>query len=68
MSWTLNILKRNHPKIKGYILTMDYPGNHRPLGTFEPYTTGEFSKYPHIWKPVYYQDVIREEKLKDLGI
>ena len=68
MSWTLNILKRNHPKIKGYRLIADYPGNHRPLGYFEPYTTGEYSRYPHIWKPVYYQDVIREEKLKDLGI
>ena len=59
---------RKHPKIKGYKLIMDYPGNRRPLGTFEPYTTGEFSKYPQIWMPVYYDDVIRDKKLKKLGI
>ncbi len=62
------IFKRKHPKIKGYKLIMDYPGNRRPLGTFEPYTTGEFSKYPQIWMPVYYDDVIRDKKLKKLGI
>jgi len=59
---------RKHPEIKGYVLIMDYPGNRRPLGTFEPYTSGEFSKYPQIWKPVYYEDVIRDKKLKQLGI
>jgi hypothetical protein len=42
------IFKRKHPEIKGYVLIMDYPGNRRPLGTFEPYTSGEFSKYPKI--------------------
>ncbi len=62
------IFKRKHPEIKGYKLIMDYPGNRRPLGTFEPYTTGEFSKYPQIWMPVYYDDVIRDKKLKKLGI
>ncbi len=59
---------RRHPEIKGYILIADYPSNKRPLGTFEPYTTGLFSKYPHIWKPVYYDDVIRDKKLKSIGI
>lgn len=59
---------RKHPEIKGYVLIMDYPGNRRPLGTFEPYTSGLFNKYPHIWKPVYYEDVIRDNKLKQLGI
>lgn len=61
-------MRRRHPEIKGYILILDYPGNQRPLGTFEPYTTGQFSQYPHIWKPVYYEDVIRDKKLKKLGI
>lgn len=45
---------------------MDYPGNTRPLGTFEPYTTGEFSKYPEIWKVVYYENVKRDKVLKEL--
>lgn len=60
--------RRKHPEIKGYRLIMDYPGNQRPLGAFEPYTSGEFSKYPKIWEPVYYEDVIRDKKLKQLGI
>jgi hypothetical protein len=59
---------RRHPEIKGYILINDYPGNKRPLGSFEPFTTGQFSKYPHLWKPLYYNDVIRDKKLNQLGI
>jgi uncharacterized protein (DUF952 family) len=59
---------RKHPKIKGYVLIADYPGNRRPIGYFEPYTTGLYSKFPHLWKPVYYKDVIRNEKLEKLGI
>ncbi len=59
---------RRHPEIKGYILIRDYPGNKRPLGSFEPFTTGQYSKYPHLWKPVYYDDVIRDRKLNQLGI
>ena len=59
---------RRHPEIKGYILIADYPGNRRKLGDFEPYTSGEFSKYPHLWKPVYHTDVLRDKKLKELGI
>lgn len=59
---------RRHPKIKGYILIADYPGNRNPIGWFEPYTTGQFSKYPHIWKEVLWEDYIRDKKLKDLGI
>ncbi len=66
MSWTLNILKRKHPEIKGYKLIADYPGNRKALGTFEPYTSGEYSRYPHIWKPIFWPDVIRDEKLKQL--
>ena len=59
---------RKHPEIKGYQLIADYPGNRRPIGAFEPYTTGEFCKYPHIWHPIYWEDVIRDRKLKELGI
>jgi hypothetical protein len=59
---------RKHPKIKGYVLIADYPGNRKPIGHFESYTTGLFSKYPHLWKPVYYKDAIRNEKLEKLGI
>jgi len=64
----MKMLNRRHTRIKGYQLVADYPGNNKPLGYFEPYTTGEYSKYPHLWKPVYYQDVLREEKLNQLGI
>jgi hypothetical protein len=59
---------RRHPEIKGYILIADYPGNSRKIGHFEPYTTVSFSGYPHLWKPVYHQDVLRDNKLKELGI
>lgn len=59
---------KKHPEIKGYILIADYPGNQRRIGDFEPYSTGEFSKYPHLWEVVYHQDVIRDKKLKELGI
>ena len=59
---------RKNNRIKGYILIADYPGNKRPIGTFESYTTGQFSKYPHLWKEVLWPDVIRDEKLKQIGI
>lgn len=42
----------NTKNIKGFRLILEYP-NSPKLGTFEPYTTGEFLKYPEIWKPVY---------------
>lgn len=61
-------VKRKNPEIKGYKLIVDYPGNQRPIGSFEPYTSGEFSKYPHIWEPILWEDVAREKKLSDLGI
>lgn len=62
------MIKRKHPEIRGYILIRPYPGNRRPIGSFEPYTTGQFSNYPYLWKPVYYEDVIRDKKLRKLGI
>ena len=65
---SINNWFRNHPEIKGYILIADYPGNRRPLGAFEPYTSGEFSNYPHLWKEVLWEDVAREKKLKQLGL
>ena len=57
---------RKHPRIKGYILIADYPGNNRALGYFEPYTTGLYSKYPHIWKEVLHTDVARDEKINTI--
>lgn len=60
--------QRRHPEIKGYVLIAEYPGCNRKKGHFEPYTTGEFSNYPDVWKPVYHEDVVRDNKLKSIGI
>jgi hypothetical protein len=57
---------RKHPEIKGYILIQEYPGCRKRIGDFEPYTSGEFSKYPHIWKPVYHKEIEREIKLNKI--
>ena len=54
-------------KYKGFILIREYP-NSKKIGTFEPYTTGEYLKYPEIWKPVYETSIERDMKLKELGI
>jgi hypothetical protein len=40
-------------KLIGYRLKMEYPGCNKKEGYFERKTTGEFSKYPAIWEPVY---------------
>lgn len=37
----------------GFVLVREYPGCTRKVGDFEKYTTGEFLKYPGVWKPVY---------------
>lgn len=58
--------RNKHPEIKGYILIQEYPGCNKSVGDFEPYSTGFFSKYPHIWKPVYHKEVERENKIKKL--
>lgn len=58
--------KKKHPEIKGYILLQEYPGCNKKIGDFEPYTSGEFSKYPNIWKPVYHKEIEREKKLNQL--
>jgi hypothetical protein len=55
-----------HPEIKGYILLSEYPGCNKKVGDFEPYTSGEFSKYPNIWKPVYHKEIEREKKINEL--
>lgn len=39
-------------KPKAYRLIKEYPGS-KPLGYIEPYTTGELSKYPEHWQPIY---------------
>ena len=55
-----------HPEIKGYILLVEYPGCGRRVGDFEEYTTGEFSKYPNVWKPVYHKEIDREKKINQI--
>lgn len=40
-------------KCIGFILIRRYPNCRKQIGEFEPLTTGEFFKYPEIWKPVY---------------
>lgn len=44
-------------KITGYQLIKQYPGCSKPIGTYEPFTTGEYSKWPEFWKPVYESDI-----------
>lgn len=44
-------------KIIGYQLIKQYPGCTKPIGTYEPFTTGEYSKWPEFWKPVYEYDI-----------
>lgn len=56
----------SHPEISGYILIQTYPGCSKQVGHFEPYTSGEFSNYPHIWKPVYHKQVAREKKINEI--
>jgi hypothetical protein len=57
---------KKHPEIKGYTLLQEYPGCNKKVGDFEPYTSGEFSKYPNIWKPVYHKEIEREKKINEL--
>ena len=38
----------------GFRLIREYPGCNRKIGDYEPFTTGEFIKYPDVWKPVYH--------------
>lgn len=57
---------KRHPEIKGYVLLQEYPGCNKKVGDFEPYTSGEFSKYPNIWKPILHKEVEREKKLNEL--
>jgi hypothetical protein len=61
-----HMLFTKHPEIKGYILLSEYPGCNKKVGDFEPYTSGEFSKYPNIWKPVYHKEIEREKKINEL--
>ena len=52
--------------IKGFILLIEYPGCRRRVGFFEPCTTGEFIKYPKIWRPVFTEQYIRNKKLEQV--
>jgi hypothetical protein len=58
--------KETHSEIKGFTLVQTYPGCSKPVGHFEPYTSGEFINYPHIWKPVYHKQVEREKKINEI--
>lgn len=40
-------------KCIGFILIREYPKCTKKIGYFERFTTGEFLKYPDIWKPIY---------------
>lgn len=42
-------------KIFAYELIKEYRGCSKRLGYIELYTTGEFSKLPEYWKPVYFK-------------
>lgn len=55
-----------HPKIKGFRLRYEYPGCKRKKGEFEPYTSGEFLKYPDVWEPVYHKDYLREVRINEI--
>lgn len=44
----------NNNKIIGFELIKEYPGS-KGIGYFEKFTTGEFLKYPHLWRPIYKQ-------------
>lgn len=45
-------MNNHNPKIAFYRLIQEYPGS-PALGYDEPYTTGEYSKYPNFWMPIY---------------
>jgi len=56
-------LAENKPAQKnptGYVLIKEYP-NSKKIGYFEPYTTGEYSKHPEYWKPVFDDEVLKTE-------
>lgn len=55
-------------KIKGFILLREYPKCGKKVGDFEPYTSGEFLKYPEIWQPVYKKSYIRDRKVDKILI
>lgn len=40
-------------KCKGFVLIREYPNCRRKVGSFEPFTTGEFLRYPDIWQPIF---------------
>lgn len=44
---------KTNKKLIGFILLIEYPNCRKKVGDFEPFTTGEFLKYPLIWKPIY---------------
>lgn len=57
---TSNSTTPEEKKIAGYVLIKEYP-NSRKLGHFETSTTGDFSKHPDYWKPIYENEVLKTE-------
>ena len=47
-------------KPRGFVLIREYPGS-KKVGTFEPYTTGQFISYPQIWHPIYDDETVTTE-------
>lgn len=50
-------------KCIGFILLKRYPGCRRSVGSFEPFTTGEFLQYPEIWQPVYNNQSVETDRI-----
>jgi hypothetical protein len=50
-------------KIRGFTLKVEYPNCPKKVGYFEPYTTGEFLKYPEIWQPVYVPEKVASKEV-----
>lgn len=51
---------------KGFILKVKYPGCHKNVGDFEPYTTGLYIQFPDIWEPVYHTQYLRDIKINEI--
>lgn len=62
----MQLYKRKHPLYKGFKLIRKYPGCFKEIGDFEPYTSGDFLKYPEIWLPVLHDDIARDNKINKI--
>ena len=64
--YKIHKIKKMGRGIKGFILLIEYPGCNKKVGHYEPYTTGEFLKYPKIWEPVYHKNYLRDLKIESI--